>query len=140
METGRYTMSEEEKYFFDLRGYLIVRGALTPAEVDECNRAIDHFADKITTRSVESGGLAGGSSALRGARGRKELTGMLGWPAPYREPFRKLLVHPVVVSRLNEMSGKGFRLDHGPLLIGAERGGEVPCLAVGADGAVQIEA
>ena len=39
---------------------------------------------------------------------------------PWWEPFRKLLVHPQIVGRLNEMSGKGFRLDHGPLLIGAE--------------------
>jgi ectoine hydroxylase-related dioxygenase (phytanoyl-CoA dioxygenase family) len=124
MGNNNYTMSEEEKYFFDLTGYLIVRGALEPGEVDACNRAIDHFADKIAVRSLEKGSLAHGSSALEGQAGRKELTGMLGWPPLYREPFRKLLVHPVVVSRLNELSGKGFRLDHGPLLIGAESGTE----------------
>ena len=121
---NKYIMSNEEKYFFDLTGYLVVRGALTPEEVAACNAAIDHYADKIRARSVEGGGLAGGSSALQGQTGRLELTGMLGWPPPYREPFRNLLVHPVVVSRLNEMSGKGFRLDHGPLLIGAEEGTE----------------
>ena len=49
---------------------------------------------------------------------------MLGWPPPYREPFRRLLVHPTVVSRLNEFSGSGFRLDHGPLLISATEGTE----------------
>lgn len=49
---------------------------------------------------------------------------MLGWPAPHRQPFRELLVHPVVVSRLNEMCGRGFRLDHGPLFIGARAGTE----------------
>ncbi len=122
MGNNQYLVSEEEKYFFDLTGYLIVRGALTPEEVEECNASIDHFADKINT--LETGSLSHGSSALQGKSSRKQLTGMLGWPAPYREPFRKLLVHPVVVSRLNEFSGKGFRLDHGPLLIGAERGAE----------------
>ena len=117
-------MSDEERYFFDLSGYLVVRNTLDTEDLAECNAAIDHFADHVSTRSVEKDSLSGGSSALRGAQGRMELTGMLGWPAPYREPFRRLLVHPVVVSRLNLMSGKGFRLDHGPLLIGAEAGAE----------------
>ncbi len=124
MSDNTYEMSAEERYFFDLSGYLVARNALTAEEVDECNAAIDHFAELVSTRSVDKQSLSGDSSALKGVQGRKELTGMLGWPTPYREPFRRLLVHPVVVSRLNEMSGKGFRLDHGPLLIGAESGAE----------------
>ena len=120
----KYVMSDEEKYFFDLSGYLVVHDALRPEEVAECNEAIEHYADAIRARSVEGGGLSHDSSSLQGESGRLELTGMLGWPPPYREPFRKLLVHPVVVSRLNVMSGKGFRLDHGPLMIGAEVGTE----------------
>ena len=87
----------------------------------ECNNAIDHFADQITRYK---GSLARASTALSGTASRKQLTGMLGWPAPYRDPFRRLLVHPTVVSRLNTFSGQGFRLDHGPLLIGADVGTE----------------
>ena len=117
-----YTVSEEEKYCFDLRGYLIVSNVLCPDEIEACNAALDHFSDKIQT--LEAGSLSGGSSALTGSFGRRQLTGMLGWPTPYREPFRQLLVHPVVVSRLNEFSGKGFRLDHGPQLIKAIKGTE----------------
>ncbi len=49
---------------------------------------------------------------------------MLGWFPPHREPFRRLLIHPVVVSRLNEVCGKGFRLDDEPVVIGAEQGAE----------------
>ena len=119
-----YAMTAEEKYYFDLRGYVIVRQALEAEEVKACNDAIDHFSDSIHTRSIEDGGLAAGSAALSGTSGRQELHGMIGWPAPHREPFRRLLVHPVVVSRLNEMCGRGFRLDHGPLLIKAEAGTE----------------
>ena len=118
MTNPMYSVSDEEKYYFDLRGYLVVRQALSAEEVATCNDAIDHFADRTWTRSVEGGGLARGSSALAGTSGRQELGGMLGWPAPYRDPFRGLLVHPVAVSRLNEMSGRGFRLDHGPLRAG----------------------
>ena len=121
---NRYVMSDAERYFFDLTGYLIVREALSPEAVAECNAAIDHDAEKVRARSVEAGGLARGSTALRGDIGRLELTGMLGWSSPYREPFRKLLVHPIVVSRLNALCGKGFRLDHGPLMIGAVEGTE----------------
>ena len=122
--SDRCRMTAEERYFFDLRGYLVVRDVLTAEETAGCNAAIDRFAGQMTERSVEGGGLARGSQALRGNRGRGELTGMLGWPAPWREPFRRLLVHPVVVSRLNEISGRGFRLDHGPTLIAAAPGTE----------------
>ena len=124
MSNPLYTVSDEEKYFFDLRGYLIVRGALSEADMAECNAAIDHHADQIKMRSIGEGSLARGSKALKGEEGRRELTGMLGWPEPYRHPFRKMLIHPAVVSRLNEFSGKGFRLDHGPLLISAQKGAE----------------
>ncbi len=124
MAANLYLMSAEERYFFDLTGYLVVRNALTVEEAQECNSALDRFADHMTTRPIKSHSLSGGSSALEGKQGRTELTGMLGWPTPYREPFRRLLVHPVVVSRLNVMSGTGFRLDHGPLLIGTEAGAE----------------
>ena len=123
-EASPFVMSDEEKYYFDLRGYLVVRGALSSGQVRACNDAIDHHAGSIRARPVEGGGLARGSAALTGGSGRRELRGMLGWPAPYRQPFRDLLVHPVVVSRLNEICGRGFRLDHGPLLIGAEAGTE----------------
>ena len=46
------------------------------------------------------------------------------WLPPHGQPFRDLLVHPVVVSRLNEMSGPGFRLDHGPWFISTHEGTE----------------
>ena len=64
MDKHLYTVSEEEKYYFDLRGYLVVRNALTAEEVGECNAAIDHFADQIF---VHPDSLARGSSALQGA-------------------------------------------------------------------------
>src|SRR5437763_1674001 len=109
-------MTEEERYFFDLTGYLVVEDALTAAEVAECNAAIDHFHERVRARALDRP-LSAGSTALEGRSGRLELTGMLAWEKPWCEPFRKLLVHPQIVGRLNEMSGTGFRLDHGPLLI-----------------------
>jgi hypothetical protein len=116
-------MTDDERYFFDVTGYLVVEDALTGAEVAACNAAIDQFSERIKPRGREKP-LAEGSAALQGQSGRLELTGMLAWEKPWCEPFRKLLVHPQIVGRLNEMSGQGFRLDHGPLLIGAEAGTE----------------
>lgn len=117
-----HKVSDEEMYFFDLRGYLVIPGVLSHAEIAECNAALDAKMDQA--KKFEAGRLAGKSKALKGASSRIELTGMLGWEPKYREPFRKLLVNPYVVSRLNEFSGRGFRLDHGPLLISSGKGSE----------------
>ncbi|MBK35928.1 MAG: hypothetical protein CME26_10430 [Gemmatimonadetes bacterium] len=118
---NRYTMTDDEKYYFDLRGYLIVRGALSDREVSLGNEAIDRHASGMRERPP---GLGGTSSVLSTPTGRLELSGMLGWPEPDRTLFRRLLIHPVVVSRLNELCGPGFRLDHGPGLIGGNKGAE----------------
>ncbi len=117
-----HRVSDEEMYFFDLRGYLVIPGVLSQAEIDACNASIDAKLDQA--RTFESGRLSRGSKALGGDSSRIELTGMLGWEPEYHKPFRKLLVNPWVVSRLNEFSGRGFRLDHGPLLISAKKGAE----------------
>ena len=37
----REEMSHEENYCFDISGYLILRGVLTPKEVEACNRALE---------------------------------------------------------------------------------------------------
>ena len=99
MDGGLFHLTDQERYGFDLQGYVVVPGALGAAEVEACNRAID--------------AVAGTPAAA---------AGMLGWPEPHREPFRRLLVHPALVARLNELCGVRFRLDHGPrLLAGGER-------------------
>ena len=38
-------MNEEQKYLFDLMGYIIVENALTTDEVAQCNAAIDHHIE-----------------------------------------------------------------------------------------------
>ena len=50
MDPLLYTVSEEDKYYFDLRGYLVVENAISETEVKECNDAIDHYEDEIKTR------------------------------------------------------------------------------------------
>ena len=40
------TMSDREKYLFDLQGFLVIAGFLTPGEVAALNTAIDANTDK----------------------------------------------------------------------------------------------
>jgi hypothetical protein len=117
----RFQISEEEKYTFDLQGYLIVRGALGLEEVANANAALEHYREQIKPRADST---ARGAAGFVGESRRLELSGMLAWPEPQRAPFRQMLVHPLAVSRLNAFCGAGFRLDHGPWLLGATKGTE----------------
>jgi hypothetical protein len=114
-------MTEDQKYLFDLTGYLILREVLTQEEVATLNAGIDHHIDQLTPMGVSA---AGSSKTLAGSSRRLDLGGMLGWERPWCEPFRQLLIHPQVKPILEEVLGTGYRLDHGPGLIAMEEGGE----------------
>ncbi|MCH8292434.1 phytanoyl-CoA dioxygenase family protein [Candidatus Poribacteria bacterium] len=114
-------MDEQERYFWDLTGYLIVRNVLTPDELADANEAFEYCREKIPKGKAGRGSK--GSKALVGT-GRLEMHGLLQLPKPYCEPFRKMIAHPAVVMRLNIMCGKRFRLDHGPLIISGVKGTE----------------
>ena len=114
-------MNEDERYLFDLSGYIIVKNALSPMEVAALNDGIDQHLDQM---SPIDRSLAGDSPALEGTSRRKDLGGMLAWDRPWCEPFRKLLVHPNVAPYLNTILGTGYRLDHGPGLIAMDYGCE----------------
>ncbi len=117
-------MTDHERYLFDLHGFLVVENALTPEEVVACNEALDRHGDLIRPRPPEQS-LSGSAAALRGEQGRLEITrNLLTLEKPWCEPFRCLLAHPRIVPYLNELIGAGFRLDHGPGLIGAVQGTE----------------
>ena len=131
-------MDDSEKYMFDINGFLHLKSVLSPEDVACCNAAIDHHkgsaavygaASEKGPGNVLSGGAcahkypgllscvpkgaAAGSEALRGTTGRSDLGNFIGWERPWRDPFRDLMVHPRIVGVLNEILGKGFRLDHG---------------------------
>ena len=116
-------MNEDEKYLFDINGYVVVEQVLTPDEVALCNVAIDHHADQINERTGEMS-LSGDSQTLKGSSGRGDMGGMLSWENPYCDPFHDILVHPRIVPYLNTILGQGFRMDHTPGLITMEEGGE----------------
>ena len=47
-------MNEDERYLFDLNGYLLLRGVLTPEEVAELNSGIDHHRETMTHWRIAS--------------------------------------------------------------------------------------
>ena len=114
-------MNEDEKYLFDLNGYLVLREVLSDVEVNNLNTAIDSHADQMQEMNRS---LAADSIAMQGTSRRMDLGGMLAWEQPHCEPFRELLVQPRVKSILDGILGTGYRLDHGPGLIAMEKGCE----------------
>ena len=116
-------MNDDEKYLFDLTGYIVVRGVLNQEEIDEANKAIDHYSAEIKERKGEFS-LSGGSDELLGNTGRGDLDGALSWPKPYRAPFRKMLAHSKITPYLSELLNPGFRLDHNLGIITMRKGAE----------------
>ena len=115
-------MDARERYFWDLNGHLVLRSVLSQDEIGEVNEAL-----KIAIEGVKERERSGsrGSEALLGSSARwYRGDNLLGLPKPHCEPFRKLLAHPQIMSRLREMCGRGFRLDHGPQFNNAIKGTE----------------
>jgi hypothetical protein len=114
-------MTDREKYLFDVMGILVVRNILTPEEVARLNEAIDANREKMTDTE---GTYLGDSTTLRGQAQRGVLYGMMEWEHPWCQPFREMLAHPKAVPYLNTMLGRGWRLDHSPVVFYARSGTE----------------
>ncbi|CAE7636452.1 CATSPER1 [Symbiodinium pilosum] len=124
--SGTPKMSDQEKFFFDLNGFLHVRGALSKEEVERMNKAIDAHSGEIKERedSELRNTRAGSALSGDGKTGRRDLGGMLGWPKPHCQPFREVLAHPNLLPYLVELCGPGYRMDHLPLVITSQKGSE----------------
>lgn len=119
-------MTDSEKFFFDLDGYFVVRGALSAEEVKKANEAIDAHTAEIKERTDQElrNTKSGSCLAGDGKSGRRDLAGMLGWPQPHCQIFRKLLAHPKLRPYIIELCGLGYRLDHLPVAMLQHRGSE----------------
>jgi len=122
----RTGMTPSEKFFFDLNGFLVVRGVLSPDFINEANAAIDAHCNDIKERLDPELRNTKPGSPFAGEmdKGRRDLGGMLSWPEPDRKPFRELLSHPKLLPYLLDLCGQGYRMDHLPLLISQHKGSE----------------
>jgi hypothetical protein len=83
-------MTPEEKFIFDLEGYIVIENVLTPHEVTELNDLIDHKF-KAYPHDEE---------------GREK--SLLSWG----DPLVNLMDHPRILPYLIELLGPTVRLDH----------------------------
>ncbi|MBJ37095.1 MAG: mitomycin antibiotics/polyketide fumonisin biosynthesis protein [Gammaproteobacteria bacterium] len=110
-------MNDEEKYLFDLRGYLVVKNALTPGQVRdlsdrlEAQRAVEekpHYGSDRT--GLADDGLAWSSDSL------------ISWGGTYVD----LIDLPTIRPYLTELLGAPYRLDHDYInVFGPERRGKL---------------
>lgn len=102
--------TELEIYLFDLRGYLILKNALTKQEVAECNACLD------TIPPLQQGEWWGYVHAHSFGT-----TDGLNLQQIYEagEPFEKLIDHPAWLEKVKHfVGGEGtFDYNHGPLFI-----------------------
>jgi len=119
------SMSEEQKYLFDLNGYIIVRNVLSTEEVAVANNVIDKREKEALDRSeaalrnTKQGTFLSGD----GKSPRLDLGGILEW-GDDSKIFRSLLAHPKLIPYLHTLVGPGYRLDHMPFCILQEKGSE----------------
>ena len=72
-------MTEEEKYFFDLNGFLILRDVVSPELVARCNEAVDRHDDQIKPAARE---FEGDFDSLRTPVRQRWNDDMLSWDKP----------------------------------------------------------
>uniref|UniRef100_A0A7S4A995 Phytanoyl-CoA dioxygenase n=1 Tax=Pseudo-nitzschia australis TaxID=44445 RepID=A0A7S4A995_9STRA len=118
-------MTEDEKYLFDLNGYLIVRGVLTPEEVADANAAIDRHADEMVERSdTDLRNAKQGTKYFGQGPGRMDLGRCLEWGEKDSKVFKSILAHPLLVPVFHGILGKGYRMDHMPMVLAQNKGSE----------------
>ena len=119
------TMSDREKYLFDLQGFLVVKNFLESDEIQAFNEAIEANQDK---RGEHASGLE--SPELAGTHKRGHYASMLTWDKPWCQPFRDILAHRKLVPYLNTFFGRGWKLDHSPDTLTATKGAKTStCMA-----------
>jgi ectoine hydroxylase-related dioxygenase (phytanoyl-CoA dioxygenase family) len=118
-------MTEDERYLFDLNGFIIVKSVLTIEEVQEANSVIDRHAHEMVER--QEGALR---NAVQGTKfygdgpGRMDLGKCLEWGADESRVFQSILAHPRLVPLFHGILGKGYRMDHLPLILAQNKGSE----------------
>lgn len=119
-------MTTEEKFAFDLRGFVVVRGVYDAEQVRKMNAAIDARESEIVERKgrLRLGGEAGDPLAGDGTTGRADLGGMLSWKNGDATLFRSVLAHERLVPYYHELVGEGYRMDHLPLMIQQKTGAD----------------
>jgi len=101
------TLSDEERFFFDLRGYLVLRGVLPPDQVQRMHADLEAHRIRAETNDPF----------------RSRFHGYLDWS----DDWRGLIDQERVLAVLRAIIGETFRLDHPygmAMSASGEKGGE----------------
>ena len=95
-------MNEHEKYLFDLRGYIVVRNALTTEQIDDLSKRLEKRRNQKN--------ISLGSDRTQNAEGNLAWTAssLLEWGGSYLD----LIDLPTIRPYLEVLLGKNYRLDH----------------------------
>ena len=85
-------MTEQERYLFDVQGYLVVENALDPGQIAALNEILDQKLD----------------AEVEADKNTHRFGGLLRWGKPYRD----LLDNARILPHLSALLGDPFRLDH----------------------------
>uniref|UniRef100_A0A7S3Z7K6 Phytanoyl-CoA dioxygenase n=1 Tax=Lotharella globosa TaxID=91324 RepID=A0A7S3Z7K6_9EUKA len=123
-------VSDDERYLFDLNGFLVLRGVFNAEEVKQANDSIDQHLEEVKERQEPALRNTRAKTPLSGdgVSGRKDLGGALGWPGSQSQIFRRMLADQRLVPYYHELLGVGYRLDHHPLIIIQDKGSEGFCM------------
>ena len=97
-------MTEEEKFVFDLEGYLVIKDVLSPQELDDLNALVDRYINGWDNHP------------------RNDLNKVSSWG----QATKDLIDHPKILPYLVELIGPKVRIDHDYAIImdrGDTRGG-----------------
>ncbi|MGH7214245.1 MAG: phytanoyl-CoA dioxygenase family protein [Tepidisphaeraceae bacterium] len=102
--------TERDLYFFDLQGYLILRGALTASEVRELNAVVDAIPPLKPGQWY--GAVHGHAFGTRDGVNYQQIY-------EAGEPFERLIDHPSWIEKIKAFVGgqQTFDAKHGPLFI-----------------------
>lgn len=85
-------MTPEQRFIFDVQGYLVIENALPPEQVQRMVAAMEEHGIREPENDP----------------GKSRFSGFLKWG----EDWRNLIDHPAVLPVLTELLGPRFRLDH----------------------------
>ena len=111
------TPSREDRFLFDLNGFIQLKGALSTIEVEAMNAAIDAYESKAVVRSSPKLKNTMQGSGMSAEGSRTDMGGMMSWTGAHGKIFRSMLCHENIQPYLNAFLGKGYRLDHAPLVL-----------------------
>jgi hypothetical protein len=107
-------MTNEERYLFDLQGYMVIDDVLKPDELGDLNRQLDDY-DLWTEPSEKDRFFDFWKNDERQVSA--------GPLHRFARPFQQLVGHPRIVPYLADLLGSQFRYDHGHAMLMRKGGG-----------------